>query len=64
MSCSIATLTLAVMAGLLAFTVSLVPSLGGEFMPQLEEGNLWIRAIMPRTVSLEESAGSRPGSAR
>jgi cobalt-zinc-cadmium resistance protein CzcA len=53
-------LTLLVMAGLLAFTVTLVPGLGGEFMPQLEEGNLWIRALLPRTVSLEEAARMAP----
>jgi cobalt-zinc-cadmium resistance protein CzcA len=52
--------TLMLMCGLLVFTVSLVPSLGGEFMPQLEEGNLWIRAIMPRTTSLAESARIAP----
>jgi cobalt-zinc-cadmium resistance protein CzcA len=27
--------------------------LGSEFLPALEEGNLWIRAAMPPTVSLE-----------
>ncbi len=27
--------------------------LGGEFLPTLEEGNLWIRATMPPTISLE-----------
>jgi cobalt-zinc-cadmium resistance protein CzcA len=27
--------------------------LGGEFLPHLEEGNLWIRATMPPTISLE-----------
>src|SRR5262249_37604238 len=26
-----------------------------EFLPKLEEGNLWIRASMPSTISLEES---------
>ena len=31
----------------------LVPRLGGEFLPTLEEGNLWIRATMPQTISLE-----------
>jgi cobalt-zinc-cadmium resistance protein CzcA len=31
----------------------LVPHLGGEFLPTLEEGNLWIRASMPQTISLE-----------
>jgi cobalt-zinc-cadmium resistance protein CzcA len=29
-------------------------------MPELEEGNLWIRAILPRTVSLEEAARIAP----
>ena len=29
-------------------------SLGTEFLPKLEEGNLWIRATMPATISLEE----------
>ena len=38
---------------------TLVPHLGGEFMPPLEEGNLWIRAILPRTVSLEKRAPDR-----
>lgn len=28
-------------------------SLGSEFLPALEEGNLWIRASMPSTISLE-----------
>ena len=31
----------------------LVPRLGTEFLPHLEEGNLWIRATMPPTISLE-----------
>jgi len=53
-------LTLALMIGLLIFTVTLVPGLGGEFMPQLEEGNLWIRALLPRTASLEASSRMAP----
>ena len=40
--------------------VSLLPHLGGEFMPPLEEGNLWIRAILPRTVTLEEASRLAP----
>ncbi|MDG3008165.1 efflux RND transporter permease subunit [Paludisphaera mucosa] len=47
-------------AGLLAYTISLLPGLGAEFMPELEEGNLWIRALMPRTVSREEAARMAP----
>jgi heavy metal efflux system protein len=31
--------------------------LGLEFMPRLEEGNFWIRATMPTSVSLEASNG-------
>jgi heavy metal efflux system protein len=37
----------------LAATGLLVPRLGTEFLPHLEEGNLWIRAAMPPTISLE-----------
>ena len=32
-------------------------SLGLEFMPRLEEGNFWIRATMPTSVSLDASNG-------
>ncbi len=34
----------------------LFPLLGGEFMPKLEEGNLWIRATLPMSISLTQSA--------
>jgi len=37
----------------LAVTGFLGLRLGGEFLPTLEEGNLWIRATMPPTISLE-----------
>ncbi len=30
--------------------------LGGEFMPKLEEGNFWIRATLPMSISLKQSA--------
>ena len=39
--------------GFLVSAVLLVPRLGGEFLPVLEEGNLWIRVTMPPTISLE-----------
>jgi heavy metal efflux system protein len=42
--------------GFLLATGLLIPRLGTEFLPHLEEGNLWIRAAMPPTISLE--AGS------
>src|SRR2546426_10585471 len=43
------TVLLAVFA--LAGTLSTLPFIGGEFMPKLEEGNLWVRSMMPNTVS-------------
>ena len=49
--------TLAGMGGLLLLAAIAVGSLGLEFLPKLEEGNLWIRATMPASVSLEESNG-------
>jgi heavy metal efflux system protein len=39
----------------LAVVGLLVPRLGTEFLPALEEGNLWIRASMPPTISLESA---------
>jgi cobalt-zinc-cadmium resistance protein CzcA len=36
--------------------IALFPLLGGEFMPKLEEGNLWIRATLPMSISLTQSA--------
>jgi cobalt-zinc-cadmium resistance protein CzcA len=32
----------------------IAPRLGSEFLPHLEEGNFWIRASMPITLSLED----------
>ncbi|RTL49699.1 MAG: efflux RND transporter permease subunit [Bradyrhizobiaceae bacterium] len=40
--------------GLVVFTIIAVRMLGLEFLPKLEEGNLWIRATLPPTISLEE----------
>jgi cobalt-zinc-cadmium resistance protein CzcA len=38
---------------LLSFAFLAVLALGMEFLPHLEEGNFWIRATMPATISLE-----------
>ncbi|MDI4237153.1 CusA/CzcA family heavy metal efflux RND transporter [Bradyrhizobium sp. Arg237L] len=46
-----------VMAGAVALvflTALSVRLLGLEFLPKLEEGNLWIRATLPPTISLQE----------
>jgi heavy metal efflux system protein len=41
-------------AGLIVMTGLAVRLLGLEFLPKLEEGNLWIRATLPPTISLQE----------
>jgi cobalt-zinc-cadmium resistance protein CzcA len=46
--------TLAVGVAFLAIAAVLLPRIGTEFLPALEEGNLWIRATMPTTISLED----------
>lgn len=42
--------------GLLALTGVALKSIGGEFMPALEEGNLWVRATMPVDISFAQAA--------
>src|SRR3954449_3760783 len=41
-------------AGLVVLTILFCRGLGLEFLPKLEEGNLWIRATLPPTISLQE----------
>jgi cobalt-zinc-cadmium resistance protein CzcA len=48
-------LTMGGAAVLVVLAVLGVRSLGLEFLPHLEEGNLWIRATLPPTISLEEA---------
>ena len=45
---------------LLAGSLLLIPRIGAEFMPQLDEGALWVRATMPYTISFDESAKVTP----
>ena len=41
-------------AALVVMTIIFGRLLGLEFLPKLEEGNLWIRATLPPTISLQE----------
>src|SRR5271169_6698338 len=41
-------------------SLMLVPFIGGEFMPHLDEGAIWVRATMPYTISFEEAAKFAP----
>jgi cobalt-zinc-cadmium resistance protein CzcA len=43
-----------------AASLLLIPFIGGEFMPHLDEGALWVRATMPYTISYEEAAKIAP----
>jgi cobalt-zinc-cadmium resistance protein CzcA len=45
--------TCVVMAFLIGGTACLIPQLGREFMPELEEGNLWLRGIGPLNMNLK-----------
>jgi cobalt-zinc-cadmium resistance protein CzcA len=45
--------TIVVMCSLIVGTAFLVPRIGHEFMPELEEGNLWIRGTAPLNITLE-----------
>ncbi|MEO7999130.1 MAG: CusA/CzcA family heavy metal efflux RND transporter, partial [Gemmatimonadaceae bacterium] len=49
-------------ASVVLFVVSLgiASTRGGEFMPKLDEGALWVRATMPYTISFEESSRITP----
>jgi cobalt-zinc-cadmium resistance protein CzcA len=43
-------------AGVAAVSAVIFSVIGGEFMPHLDEGALWVRATMPYTISFEESS--------
>jgi cobalt-zinc-cadmium resistance protein CzcA len=44
-------------AAMAVLALILVRTLGMEFLPHLEEGNFWIRATMPASISLQEGNG-------
>ena len=45
--------TLMAGVGVFALAVLAGSTIGLEFLPKLEEGNMWIRAVMPASISLE-----------
>jgi len=42
-------------AGLVSLTIAIMPFMGREFMPELEEGNMVVRGTFPVNVSLAEA---------
>jgi heavy metal efflux system protein len=53
-------LTVLAAAAIFGAALLLIPSIGGEFMPHLDEGALWVRATMPYTISFEEASKIAP----
>ncbi|MGH9328249.1 MAG: efflux RND transporter permease subunit, partial [Terriglobia bacterium] len=53
-------ITILVVALIFCASLLLIPSIGGEFMPHLDEGALWVRATMPYTISWQEAAKISP----
>jgi heavy metal efflux system protein len=54
-TCTHRKMALAIAGGALIVTLALGTLMGGEFMPKLEEGNLWVRATLPQDVSFESA---------
>ena len=50
----------AVCLAIFGASLLLVPFIGAEFMPHLDEGALWVRATMPYTISFEEASKLGP----
>jgi len=53
-------LTLMLSTLIFGASLLLVPFIGGEFMPHLDEGAIWVRATMPYTISFEEASKIAP----
>ncbi|MFZ0787534.1 MAG: CusA/CzcA family heavy metal efflux RND transporter, partial [Candidatus Acidiferrales bacterium] len=53
-------MTIVLALAIFGVTLLLIPFIGGEFMPHLDEGALWVRATMPYTISYEEAAKFSP----
>lgn len=53
-------LTIGVAGLIFGAALLLVPAIGGEFMPHLDEGALWVRATMPYTISFDEASKITP----
>jgi heavy metal efflux system protein len=52
--------TVALILAIFASSLLLIPLIGGEFMPHLDEGALWVRATTPYTISFEEASRLSP----
>ena len=53
-------LTLLAAVAIFCSVLLLLPLIGVEFLPHLDEGALWVRATMPYTISFEEASKFSP----
>ena len=53
-------LTTGISAAVFGLSLLLIPIIGAEFMPHLDEGALWVRATMPYTISFDASSAIVP----
>ena len=54
------TVSMGIMLSIFAASLLLIPLIGAEFMPHLDEGALWMRATAPYTISFEEASQLSP----
>ena len=54
------TISIVVLLGIFGASLLLIPLIGAEFMPHLDEGALWMRATAPYTISFEEASKLSP----
>jgi heavy metal efflux system protein len=52
--------TVVVCLSVFGASLLLIPFIGSEFMPHLDEGALWVRATTPSTISFEEASNLSP----
>jgi cobalt-zinc-cadmium resistance protein CzcA len=52
--------TVLICLAVFAASLLLIPGIGGEFMPHLDEGALWVRATTPYTISFDEATKLSP----
>jgi cobalt-zinc-cadmium resistance protein CzcA len=54
------TVSIVILLGIFGASLLLIPLIGAEFMPHLDEGALWMRATAPYTISFEEASKLSP----
>jgi len=53
-------LSMVILLSIFAASLLLIPHIGAEFMPHLDEGALWMRATAPYTISFDEASKLSP----